>query len=233
VDVPTGFLFEYTWRDYYYETYLGFDLAPYVELFEAETHENEPLETLYRPIEMMFREINQAPADRFVERAGAQVDLPLYVRMAAAQLFMAEWDGLAGDFGLNNFYLYRAADGGPHKFVAWDADNTFHQIDYAIFADRQHVLLRRALDVPALRQLYAATLEEVARAVEARDAAGGPPWLEREVVRRRDLVAARNREDRVRPQSAEDVENAIAFNLEFARRRAAIVREQMQQAGLR
>jgi hypothetical protein len=50
-ETPTGYLFEYNWLDYYYGAYLGFGLGPYLERLEAKTHENEPLETLYRPIE--------------------------------------------------------------------------------------------------------------------------------------------------------------------------------------
>jgi hypothetical protein len=228
-DTPTGYLFEYNWLDYYYETYLGFDLGPYPEMFDAKTHEDEPLETLYRPIELMLREINQAADDQFVERVGPHLDLPLYVRLAAAQVFMADWDGIVGDFGTNNFYLYRAAAGGAHTFIAWDEDNTFHTLDFDIYAPlEKHVLLRRALQVPELRRLYFDTLERVAQLIEAPAAGQAGGWLEREVARRHALMSAVHALDHVRPHSDDDIARAVAFNLEFARRRPAIVRQQIQ-----
>jgi len=227
--LPTGFLFEYNWLDYFYETYLGFELGPYADILEAETHENEPLETLYRPIELMFREINEAPADRFVERVTPHLDLPLYVRLVAVQVFMADWDGIAGDFGANNFYLYRPAAGGPHTLIPWDADNAFHNLDYGIDAPlEKHVLMQRAMQVPALRQLYLETLEKAAQAVEAPASGGTGGWLEWEISRRHALVEPSHRQDRVKPHSDGQIGAAVAFNLDFARRRPGIVREQIR-----
>jgi hypothetical protein len=225
---PTGYLFEYKWLDYYYETYPGFDLEPYAPMFDAKTHEDEPLETLYRPIELMLREINQAADDQFVERVGPHLDLLLYVRLAAVQVFMADWDGIVGEFGTNNFYLYRAAAGGPHTFIAWDEDNTFHSLDLDIYAPlEKHVLLRRALQVPGLRRLYLDTLERVALLIEAPAAGQSGGWLEREIARRHALMSAAHALDRVRPYSDDDIARAVAINLEFARRRPAIVRQQI------
>jgi hypothetical protein len=233
-DRPTGYLFEYNWLDYYYETYLGFDLDRYVEILEAKTHEDEPLEALYRPVELMLREINQAPDGQFVERVGPHLDLPLYVRTVAVQVFMADWDGIAGDFGANNFYLYRDAAGGPHRFIPWDEDNAFHAIDYDIDAPQEkHVLLRRAMEVPELRRLFLDTLANVARIVETPAAGQTVGWLEQEIARRHALMAASHAQDRVRPYSDADVGGAVAFNLDFARRRPLIVRQQIEAALLR
>lgn len=229
---PPGYLFEYNWLDYYYETYLGFDLEPYAEMFDAETRDDEPVETLYRPIETLFREINEAPAADFAARVGVHLDLPLYVQVVAVEAFMADWDGVAGDFGANNFYLFRQAAGGPHKIIAWDTDNSFHSTDYRVDAAQdKHVLVRRIMQVPELRRLYLDTLERVAQLVELPDARGlGPGWLEREIARRAGLLRARTAEDRVSPHSPASVDNGIAFNLEFARRRASVVREQARQS---
>ena len=183
---PNGYVYEYHWQDYFYMTYPGPDLSRYSRMLEAKTHETEPLETLFRPIERLFREINEAPDTDFATRVGAVLDLPMFVRQLAVESYLAEWDGLAGAFGLNNFYLFRAAAGGPHTIVPWDRDNTLRAVDYPLLVDAdKHVLVRRALQVPELRRLFLDTLQQVAQVVEARESDGGATWLEREVIRRR------------------------------------------------
>jgi hypothetical protein len=232
---PNGYVYEYHWRNYFYTTYPGPEPSLYTLMMEAKTHENEPTETLHRPIEALFREINETPDADFVARVGAVLDLPLFVKQLAVESYLAEWDGLAGAFGLNNFYLFRAATGGPHKIVPWDRDNSFRAVDYPLLPDAdRHVLVRRALQVPELRRLFFDTLEQVVRVVEARESDGGATWLEREVTRRRDLVSARLRDDQVKPFSDAEFAAAVAHNIAFARGRGAVVRQEAaraQQAG--
>lgn len=229
-DVPTGYLFEYHWLAEFWETYPGPDLTLYPPMLEARTHETESISTLYSPIESLFREISQAPDRLFVERVGALIDLPLLMQQVAVQSFMADWDGVMGSFGLNNFYLYRAANESVHRVIPWDEDNTFRALDYAVDAFHdQHVLMRRAMQVPELRQVFFDTVQRVSELVATSESGEGPSWLEREIVRRRDLVAARMREDRVKPFSDEEFEAAVAYNLDFARGRADVVRQQLRQ----
>ena len=224
---PNGYVYEYHWQDYFYMTYPGPDLSRYSRMLEAKTHETEPLETLFRPIERLFREINEAPDTDFATRVGAVLDLPMFVRQLAVESYLAEWDGLAGAFGLNNFYLFRAAAGGPHTIVPWDRDNTLRAVDYPLLVDAdKHVLVRRALQVPELRRLFLDTLQQVAQVVEARESDGGATWLEREVIRRRDSVSARMRDDRAKPFSDDEFASAVAHNIAFARGRGDIVRQQ-------
>src|SRR5690606_6796122 len=56
--LPTGYLFDYGWEDNCYWTYSGRDLDFYEERCGANTHEDEPQQTLYGPVERMFYEIN-------------------------------------------------------------------------------------------------------------------------------------------------------------------------------
>lgn len=229
-DTPTGYLFEYHWLDYFWATYPGPDLALYAPMLEAKTHETDTAEALYRPIENMFREINEAPDSEFAERVGALLDLPLFMKQVGVEAYMADWDGIVGAFALNNFYLYRAADGGPHRFVPWDQDNTFQGLDYPVDAEHgRHVLMRRAMQVPELRAVFFDTLQRVAQLTEAKEGDGGATWLEREINRRHDLVASRMRDDRVKPFSDDEFESAVAFNVEFARNRGDRVREQVER----
>jgi hypothetical protein len=143
---------------------------------------------------------------------------------------MADWDGLVGSFGLNNFYLFRAAGGGPFRIVPWDEDNAFHALGYPVDADHdKHVLMRRTMQVPELRQLFFDTLHRVSQLAEARESDQGPTWLEREINRRRDLIAARLHDDLVKPHHDDDFVREVAANVDFARNRAAVVREQLQR----
>ena len=224
---PVGYLFDYNWVDAFTATYPGPDLEFYAERFEADTRDDEPLEVIYRPIDEMFRAVNEARDGEFVERVSPWLDLPQFVRIAAVQAYMAEWDGLLGYDGMNNFYLYRPAAGPPHVIIPWDEDNAFRDVNQPVDAGiAENVIMRKAMAVPELRALFVTTVEGVARLAEAPEASGRG-WLENEVVRRAGLIRARVIEDQVKPFTTEEFEAAVAFNLEFARRRPAIVRAQL------
>ena len=45
---------------------------------------------------------------------------------------MAEWDGVFGYDGMNNFYLYRI--GEQARLIPWDRDQAFHAADYPLLA---------------------------------------------------------------------------------------------------
>jgi hypothetical protein len=229
-ETPPGYLFEYHWLDYFFGSYPGPDLTLYIPMFEARTHETESIETLYRPIERLFREINEGSDDSFLSRVGPLLDLRLFIRQAAVEAYMADFDGMVGSFGLNNFYLYRDAAGGPFRFVPWDEDNAFHAVDYPIDADHgRHELMRRAMRVPELAQLFVDTLLKAADVVDAREGGGAAGWMEREVGRRYALIAARMHDDHVKQQTDAEFEDAVAFNVAFARARTAFVRSQIER----
>ena len=56
-----GYLYEFNKADEWWLSYLGPDLEPYKRYFGAKTHETDPDETLYRPIEHLVRLINEKP----------------------------------------------------------------------------------------------------------------------------------------------------------------------------
>ena len=173
---PEPYLYEYEWVFNFYGSYLGSDLDAYEDLFSPETHDDEPLATHYEPFERLFWELNEAPDDQFTERVGARLDLGNFIRIAAVQAFLAEWDGLFGAFGMNNFYVWREASGGPFRVIPWDADNTFFSVDYPLDAEfGNYILARRMLANPDLRQLFIDTVAEVIRARIARGAGGRQP----------------------------------------------------------
>ena len=220
----SGALYEYHWLTPYFATFLGENLDLYVPLFEPRTQQTRSTFDLYDPIRELFRTINTASADSFRDAVGARLDFESTLRLIAAEAFMAEWDGILGYAGLNNFYLYRPATSGPARILPWDADHTFQAADYPLLAGAlENVLMRRMLEDPVLRARY---FELV---LEAVNSASSGNWLVDEVTRDyqqiRDSVIA----DPFKPYTNEEFDAAFAELLTFARTRSAFVTSQVQQ----
>jgi spore coat protein CotH len=211
-----GYLFEYRWHYPFYFGDLGPDLGAYAELFEPRTHEREGADQLYGPIRDLARDIRMAPDADFEAAVARRIDLDQFVRYVAVENFLADFDGMLGAWGMNNFYLYRTEANGIAQVIAWDRDNAFSASDYPIWRNvEENVLMRRAMAVPRLRELYLATLEACAGlAAEPTDA--GPGWLAREV----EVVAGQIREavaaDRARPHDMEAFDREVAHLRQFA-----------------
>jgi hypothetical protein len=230
-----GYLYEYKWKYPYQFNYLGTELESYQEIFEAKTHEHESISALYDPIHLMVREINEARDDRFQGNVAAYLDLPAFMKYVAIQNLLAEWDGLVGYAGLNNFYLYRFEKKTLSQFLVWDADNTFHAIDFPILAEHdQNVLMRRAMSLPSLRGVYFASLLSAATSAEefSEDEAtadadlGIAPrgWLEREIDRLYALIRPTVMMDTLKPYTNDEFEEAIALLKRFSHERGPFVR---------
>ncbi|MGH9661181.1 MAG: CotH kinase family protein, partial [Bryobacteraceae bacterium] len=191
--------------------------------FEARTHERNPQP---EPLEEMVRAINQSSDTGFAQAVGAYLDLRLALTYLAVETFLSEFDGLAGHWGLNNFYLYRFNGGVLSQFIPWDKDNTFHELEHSIFLRTgENVLFRRALAVPELRAHYLAALE---RCAELAGGEGG--WLERQVAAEYMLTRAAAVSDPRSPHSAEAFEGDSARLVDFARRRAGFVLAEVARA---
>jgi hypothetical protein len=226
-----GYLFEYRWNDTWHFTYLGSDLDPYERRFAARTRETESSTALYDPIEQFVRTVND-PHD--VERdVGEFLSIRTFLRQLAVEAFLAEWDGLAGDFGINNFYLYRKPNGKEFTFIPWDKDNTFKSADYPVWPDgmNPNELTRRLLDESALRTYFFDALLECVRIVELREGEPGEdgqpplPWLEREIRAHYAQIADAARADGRKMHSNDRFEGAVTALLEFARTRPGFVRD--------
>jgi spore coat protein H len=225
-----GYLFEYKWTFTYQFEYLGSDPAAYAVLYEPKTHETESAGALYQPVEAMIRTISDAPDDGFAEAMSGYLDLALFMRLVAVQAFIGEADGLLGNWGVNNHYLYRLNQSTLHRFIVWDASSSFHAVDYPFNGGHaDNLLMRRALLVPALRAAYHDTLLEAAALADQPDASAGPGqpsqgWLEREASRLLELVRSTAYADKVKPFSNAEFDGAAAEILTFARTRGALAR---------
>jgi len=230
-----GYLYEYKWKYPYLLTDLGSGLESYQDIFEAKTHESDSISKLYQPLRFMIREINDSRDDMFEANMAKYLDLPLFMRHVAVQSLLAEWDGLLGYAGINNFYLYRFEKKDRYQFLLWDADNTFRAIDYSIFAGHdENVLMRRAMKFNGLRSTYYNTLLAAAQSAEefSEDEAaedeklGLSPrgWMEREVDRLYKLIRPTMRADTFKPFSNDEFEDGVAFMKQFSRERVPFVR---------
>jgi hypothetical protein len=173
----------------------------------------------------MIRAVNEPSDALWRARAEAQVDLRQLMTHLAIETFVAEWDGILGYAGVNNFFLYRPTGGSRHQFVPWDRDNAFRDADPSIFRRvDQNVLVRRALTYPDLYWLYLDVLEQAARSA----AADG--WLENEIRSAAAVVGPGAADDPRVPYGLAQHQEEVAFLIDFARRRPQIVLDQVAQA---
>jgi spore coat protein CotH len=220
-----GALYEYHWLTPYFATFLGENLDSYRPLFEARSLETLSTFDLYDPIRELFRTINNAPSGSFGDAVGARLDLESTLRLIAGESFLAEWDGILGYAGMNNFYLYRPPASAAARLFPWDADHSFHAADYPLLAgSAENVLMRRMLEDPVLRPRYFQLV------LEAVNAASSGDWLVREItsdyLQIREAVYA----DPLKPYTNEEFDAAFAELLSFARTRPGVVTSQVQQS---
>ena len=219
-----GYLYEFNKAAVWGFSYLGDDLEPYKAYFEAKTHENKSDEELYRPVEELVRLINDTPSSSLMERVGPFLDLPGLVRYLAVQNFLGENDGFVGQWGMNNFYLYRLENKPQHVLIAWDDDLSFTGPTYDVFSYHDsNVLMRKMMEVPELRTLYLSTLRDAA--VSAAEVVPDSPLgsLEGEIRRELDLVDTAMRADTAKPYNEIDVQTADDLMRQYARERVTYV----------
>jgi spore coat protein CotH len=239
-----GYLFKYYFdnaavlagiKPYGFE-YLGSDPALYVPVpFEPKTHEDDAQpEVLVR----LVQAINDTTA-AWRQIMPEYLDLAKFIHHLAVENFLAEEDGITGDYGMNNFYLYRFTNKNLFMFLPWDKSNTFWDTNFSIFrnikdgpVDRRNRLVLRAFQEPDLLKLYLDTLLECADS--ASSGAGASPtdppfaqgWLEREVNREYDQIHTAALADTILYTNAQ-FEEAAATVKAIARDRSEAVRQQV------
>ncbi|HTH25643.1 MAG TPA: CotH kinase family protein, partial [Vicinamibacterales bacterium] len=219
-----GYLYEFKKADEWWLSYLGPELDPYKRYFDPKTHETQPDEMLYRPIESLVRLINEKPTEELSEAVGPYLDLRGLTRFLAVQNFIGEIDGFTGKWGMNNFYLYRLQHHPQHRIIAWDDDLTFLDPAYDVMSFQEsNVLVNKLMAVPEYRALYFETLSEAVKSASEGMAVGEPGALEREVRRELDLIDGAMLADTQRPYSDTEYLDAREFMKQFAPRRARYV----------
>jgi hypothetical protein len=228
-----GYLFEYNFIDPWRFNYLGPDLNAYKARFDAETRENASDFDKYEPIERLVRLANDLPADQYLTTLNELIDLRQFVRYMAAQNFVAQNDGFLGYDGMNNFYFYRLENRSQHVFIAWDEDNAFAFADFpAQLRHEENVLMRKSMEIPELRDLYYATLNEAIASADERDAEG-TPWLEAEIRRQTELISDALLADPVKPYTFDEFQNERIRLIQFSQQRSRFIQDSLSGGTVR
>jgi len=229
-----GYLFDYdypaTAAPYYFED-RGSNPTAYVPLpFKPETNESDPKPEF---IVQLVQAINIGAA--FRSAVAPFLDLARFVRHVAVEVFLADTDGFIGDYGMNNFFLYRFQNSTMFTLIPWDKSEAFKGGSaYYIFHNqfdiepaRRNRLFSNAINQSDLFNLYLDTMLEAARVVEEPEAGATGGWLEREIQRTYDQIRAAALEDPVKPYSNAEFEQAVADLRAFAQQRGPAVRQQV------
>ena len=215
-----GLLFEYRWVYPFFATFPGESLDAYKPIFESRNAGVHSTAELYTPLREMFRAINESPDGAFAE-VDRLLDLNGLIRTLGASTFMAEWDGVFGYDGMNNFYLYRV--GEQARLIPWDRDQSFHAADYPLLAGAaENVIGRRVLEDAGLRATYVQAVTEAIAAAE------GDGWLEREFTRHFLLIREAALADSFKHATNEEFEQAFTDLVAFARARPSFVRSELE-----
>jgi spore coat protein CotH len=241
----TGRLYEYKYdakafvegSPPYNFAYLGPDAASYVPiLYNPKTQKDDPQGEV---IGRFMRAISDTDNAAWRSNLSAFLDLPTFIRHLSIENFLGEEDGLTGDYGPNNYYLYRFTDTTLFRFLPWDKSNTFWgapAADWPIFhnitdgpLEHRDILVVRAFQEPDLLNLYLDTMLECANFDQQGAAAGQPGWLEAEASREFDQIHAAGLDDTSLYSNGE-FEQSVADLVTFARNRAASIRAQVAAA---
>lgn len=222
-------------------SYPGADAGLYTPVpFKAETLESDPQGEV---LERLFWTANVAGDAVWRTSIEEFLDMKKFVRHLAIESFLAEEDGLTGDYGPNNFYFYRFLNTNKFQFIPWDKSNTFWEsVSYSILRNiedgtesKRNKLVVRALKEADLRELWLNTMLECAgsimqpaAAATATTAAIATPWLQYEVARIAAQIQAANYADPSRQvYTNADWDESVRFLATWAQQRSDNVRAQV------
>jgi spore coat protein H len=167
----SGTLFDYQWAFPYDFSWRGPDSGSYVPLpFQPETNETKP--DMPDGLVAFVRAINETPDSSFLATMAGRLDVDRFLTHVAVENAIVEGDGILGDQGTNNFYLYEYGAKNRFVFIPWDKDGGFRSGSWPLYRNLEaNVLTRRLTADPAKRKVYA---DAVVRAVTSYV---NPRWL--------------------------------------------------------
>lgn len=229
-----GYLYSYDYPNgtapFYFEDH-GADASHYVPVpFSPETHSSDAQPEI---IAAWIEAINRSSDAGFRDAVAPYVDLATFVRFVAVEEFLADDDGVLGNWGMDNFYSYRPQNGARFTLLPWDKSDAFivgpeasvwHNIT-DVPAAQQNRLMARALALPDIYAAYTAALRECVATTTAPDAAmaGTSGWLESEIRREYAQIHDLAHADTVKPYTNDQFEQSIQALIDFAQRRGALV----------
>ncbi|MBL8239486.1 MAG: CotH kinase family protein [Bryobacterales bacterium] len=219
-----GDLYDYEWAFEYRFENLGPDRAAYFPVpFEPKTNESS---FDGASLIEMIRIANEASDIDFPAEIANYIDAKAFVKYLAAEAFVGDIDGFLGDWGINNFYLYRLPGATRFTLIAWDKDVTFRDPQRDIWAGvQQNVLARRLLAIPENRDAYLAALEEMALAAE-----GPGGWLEQQLDLTYAQINVAVLEDALTPYPYSEFDLNVALVRHYIQSRPASLLQQIEAA---
>ncbi len=237
-DENDGHLYSYEYAGPYYYEWRGPEASKYVPSpFKPKTREKLKDQNA-EPLVALIRLFNEAPVESFDTALADHIDIRSLLTEVAVENFLAEFDGILGEFGTANFYIYRFEKKNFFRYLPWDKDNTFNAVERSIWKNtNDYVFMRRALENPSLRMAY---LEALAKAIEQ---AGGPGgWLEETLNTQYNLIRQSVLDDPLKlcpPLPFRPIERCTNEQFEaevermrnFIRERALWMRPELESAG--
>src|SRR5207302_7565108 len=108
----------------YYFEYSGPDPDLYEpHPFKPETRESDPHP---QPIADLIRTVAESSDAVFRSAIAEYLDLNAFIKHVAIEMFLNETDGMLGNAGVNNFYLYRPPNTNLHVLIPWDKSETLN-----------------------------------------------------------------------------------------------------------
>jgi CotH kinase protein len=238
-DDSEGYLFSYDYpadaAPYYFE-YRGEAPSLYVPRpFSPETQTSDPQP---QAIVDLVKTVNLTSDTAFRLDMQRQFDLPAFMRHMAVDQFLQDDDGVIGDYGMNNAYLYRQR--GVFSFIPWDKSNAFtggfsrsiwHNITDVPIQIRNR-LMWRAVQYPDLARVFLDSLLDCVRLTNEAQP-DGRTWLAAEIEREYAQVRAWALADPVKPFTNDQFEASVDELRGFARSRGAFVTTEVQTARAR
>ncbi len=215
--------------DPYYFTYSGPNPDLYVpHPFEPETHESDPHP---QPIVDMIRTVAEAGDATFRNEIAQYLDLGAFIKHVAIEMFLNESDGVLGDYGTTNFYLYRPPNSNLHVFIPWDKSETMHNRTLSIFHNVDDVpeqvqnrIMTRAMKYPDLANLFLDVLNATADSAAEPGEGDQRSWIEREVEREFNQISDAVLADPQKPYTNADFLQAVDDLRKFAQDRSTFVK---------
>lgn len=215
----SGYLYDYEWTDeYWFQIRDSYFPVP----FTPKTNEKSPDP---QPLIELVRTLNESSEDDLPAALAPYLDVRQFLDLFATEVYLADCDGLVGDWGANNFYLYRFTAEKRSIFLPWDRDCSFGLTDRSVwFNVEKNVLTRRLLAIPAYRDYFLHALD---RASSVAGETGG--WLDREVDRLSTLIRPAATADTRKPYPNSEFEDGVSDLHRFAAERAANIRRELRR----
>ncbi len=156
----SGTLYKYDYLDDYRFTYKGDNSSAYVPSpFSPETNESH----LDSGLVDFIKAINQTSQSGYAAAMETYIDVKRFLTHVAVENACAEYDGIVGQFGLNNFYLYQYGGQKKFVFIPWDKDTSFQGAEWPVQyrMDTNEFTKRLMLD-PAMKSYYESEVKRIA-----------------------------------------------------------------------